>query len=210
MDAYVINLKKREDRWKQIQHDFRNTGLHLIRFDAIEDKNGGVGCTRSHLALVEYAKKKKLPYILVIEDDCVPTPEFTKYWGHVRKYIHHHVSEWDVFNGGPITVYKGTVRPLTKHFYSTNSTLGGHFNIYNQRAYDKLLSWENLPQAPEKRPIIDYWISWPNLTLTTYGIAPFIAIQRPGYSNLENKNKNLLHQFQAVETRILSILNSVL
>jgi GR25 family glycosyltransferase involved in LPS biosynthesis len=37
-NTYVVNLKKDTKKWNQIQEDFRNTGIHLNRFNAIYGK----------------------------------------------------------------------------------------------------------------------------------------------------------------------------
>jgi GR25 family glycosyltransferase involved in LPS biosynthesis len=79
MDAYVINLDKRPDRWEQIQKDWADfEEINLIRVSATEHTPGRVGCARSHLKLVQYAKDNNMPYILVLEDDATPTKNFKK------------------------------------------------------------------------------------------------------------------------------------
>ena len=38
-NTYVINLKKDNQKWEKIQSNFKNTGIKLIRFNAIHGAN---------------------------------------------------------------------------------------------------------------------------------------------------------------------------
>ena len=205
MDAYVINLDKRPDRWQQFQEDWKDTPINLIRFKAVEHKFGGVGCTRSHLALIQHAKDNNMPYVLVLEDDAIPTEQFTKLWKRCLTYIENHFDEWDVFNGGPTIVYKNYIKKLTSSFWKSDNVKGTQFVIYNKKCYDKLLTWESLPEKLENKPIIDEFISYPHLSLQTYGIYPFISIQRPGFSDVTKDYKNR-SVYKQMEEKIRKVL----
>lgn len=78
---YYINLDHRTDRNEQILGEFARMGIeHYERFPAIYHKEiGGVGCGRSHIAVLEDALQKGYKQILVFEDDfmfCVEPEEF--------------------------------------------------------------------------------------------------------------------------------------
>lgn len=80
---YYINLAHRRDRNEQILYEFRKMNIPQTkyeRFNAIHHKEiGGVGCGRSHAAVLEDALQKGYQQIMVIEDDfqfCVTAPEF--------------------------------------------------------------------------------------------------------------------------------------
>ena len=73
-NTYVINLKNDKEKWQKINYNFKNTGIKLLRFDAIYGKtvdkktkkkytsklcnifcpNGVVGCGISHIMLNEF------------------------------------------------------------------------------------------------------------------------------------------------------------
>jgi len=208
MDAYVINLDKRSDRWEQFQRDWNSiTDIKPIRFSAIQHRNGGVGCTRSHLALVQYAKDNNMPCILVLEDDAVPTEQFKTLWKKCIKYLDEHPG-WEVFNGGANVVYKRYIKRLTNTFYKTDTALGTHFIIYHQSCYDKVLSWESLPQNLDDRPVIDEFLSYPHLSLTFYGVCPYISIQHPGYSDIEKKERDREPIYERMQSLITKILKT--
>ena len=70
IDVYVVNLKKREDRLNHIiNHLNKLNFININIFEAIEHEIGSIGCTLSHLSLINYANKNNLPYIIIIEDD---------------------------------------------------------------------------------------------------------------------------------------------
>ena len=72
IDAIVyINLINRLDRKKQISKELDGLKCKYKRIDAIKHKNGGLGCVRSHIKCLEYAKENKLDNILIFEDDFV-------------------------------------------------------------------------------------------------------------------------------------------
>ena len=39
------------------------------RFDAIKEDIGAIGCLKSHLEVLNIARKNNLPYVLIYEDD---------------------------------------------------------------------------------------------------------------------------------------------
>jgi len=210
MDAYVINLDKRPDRWEQLQKDWADyPEINLIRVSAIEYSPGRVGCARSHLKLVKYAKDKKMPYILVLEDDARPTKEFKKLWKRCLRYIDDHQDEWDIFNGGTsmVSLTRGTAEKLTKIIFKANHAFGLQFVIYNQRCYDKVLTWEHIPRILERPPIDVFYTNF-FLNLVTYAVFPFIAVQREGVSNLLNKYTDYSSIFEHTAVKLKKIMDN--
>lgn len=69
---FYINLDKRKDRNEHIVNMFRECNIDdslIERFSAIEDVNGALGCTKSHITILDIAKSRGYKYILIIEDD---------------------------------------------------------------------------------------------------------------------------------------------
>jgi GR25 family glycosyltransferase involved in LPS biosynthesis len=79
--VFVINLEDRKDRWAEIQESFRNWPVQLERIDAVRASPGWKGCFESHKKVVQLAKDKGYPWVLVLEDDCMPCSEtsFTQF-----------------------------------------------------------------------------------------------------------------------------------
>ena len=65
-----INLESRVDRDIHIKRELMRMGfLNSERFPAVSNENGAIGCTQSHLSVVQNAIEKRSEYIFVFEDD---------------------------------------------------------------------------------------------------------------------------------------------
>jgi hypothetical protein len=70
--AVYINLDRRTDRRAAIESTLDSLHVPLesrTRFAAVAHSNGWIGCTMSHCAVIELAKEKGWPAVLVLEDD---------------------------------------------------------------------------------------------------------------------------------------------
>ena len=79
-NTYYINLEHRNDRKDHVIKEFATLGIKCAkRFNAIRNPNGAIGCTLSHIKLLQDAKQNGLPYIMIVEDDIQFTnPELFK------------------------------------------------------------------------------------------------------------------------------------
>jgi glycosyl transferase family 25 len=68
-NIFYINLDKRSDRKAHFENQMKMLRWQAHRFPAIEHQNGAIGCSMSHLKLLEYAKEQNLDHILIMEDD---------------------------------------------------------------------------------------------------------------------------------------------
>jgi len=113
MEAYVINLKNRTDRWERIQKDFSHVPLELKRWNAVKGADlpddsikdittdfcynfcslAMIGCWLSHSSIWYEIIEKKLPFAIILEDDSYPIENFNTlfptYWENIPK-------DWDV------------------------------------------------------------------------------------------------------------------
>ena len=64
-----INLDERVDRKQQIQQELATMFPVVERFAAIKRIPGSIGCTMSHIAVLERAKAEGWPSVLIVEDD---------------------------------------------------------------------------------------------------------------------------------------------
>lgn len=74
LDAVIyINLDDRKDRKKDIENELERMGVKkekIIRFPAVYEKlNGHLGCTKSHLKVLNIIKKSNFKNCLILEDD---------------------------------------------------------------------------------------------------------------------------------------------
>ena len=67
-----INLDHREDRKKSMEEQLRVfPSEKVVRFSAIKDDDGALGCCKSHIAVLEMAMRNKWKNVLILEDDAV-------------------------------------------------------------------------------------------------------------------------------------------
>ena len=81
---FVINLKRREDRLKHIQKEMEYMDWDYELFDAI-DIGSYVGCTLSHLNILNIAKERNYESVLIIEDDCSFMPYAKSFIDKIEK-----------------------------------------------------------------------------------------------------------------------------
>ncbi len=80
--AFCINLAARTDRWELAQPTFRDAGIDIRRFEAVDTRGssvrltpvptegpGAVGCLRSHAGIYRLVLQEQLKAALVFEDD---------------------------------------------------------------------------------------------------------------------------------------------
>ena len=68
-NIFYINLEHRTDRKEHVENQLKLIGLKGQRFNAIKMENGAVGCSMSHLKLLQQALKLGLDHIFIVEDD---------------------------------------------------------------------------------------------------------------------------------------------
>jgi GR25 family glycosyltransferase involved in LPS biosynthesis len=64
-----INLDHRTERRTEIEQELDRMDLSAERFSAIRTKPGIIGCTQSHLAVLQLAKERGWDHVLILEDD---------------------------------------------------------------------------------------------------------------------------------------------
>lgn len=187
---YVINKKNDTERLKNIKFSFKNYNLNVI--EAIEHDIGWKGCFLSHKKCLKIAKKLKLKYIIIMEDDCHPTSKFDDNLNEILLHLSKIKSEWNIFLGGVTNVWH--FNNYTKinnnlDLLSINKGKTTHFIIYNENCYDFFLNHEiNIP-------IDKCWHHKLNALISI----PFIAIQRDGISSIEKKYVNYYDKFKSIE-----------
>ena len=144
-----INLEHRKDRKIQIENEFKKMGVSddkIIRIDAVREKlNGHIGCCKSHIKALEYAKELGLNNVVIFEDDFV----FTKDKKHVDSMLTYFLKkfkEWDVIM--LTSVHKSLEDIDDIYIKKVNSASTSSAYIIQKHFYDKLLY--NLKSALSK------------------------------------------------------------
>jgi glycosyl transferase, family 25 len=98
-----INLKERTDRNEQVQNELQKyfPTEKIIRFEAIRNVRGNVGCTQSHIQVVKMAMDHNWPNVLIVEDDLQ--------WinGDTKQLSQFFTKSWDVILFGAAHVKFG-------------------------------------------------------------------------------------------------------
>ena len=182
--VYVINLDHRSDRWEATSQRCQECGLNPIRFSAVRASPGWVGRAQSHIKIIEAAKRRDLPWILILEDDADFDVKAIDRFRSLLPTLWAHRDGWERFSGGPTLPVDPDVRIFNIHHQLMYATgFATHFDLINGSAYDKILRWN----SRNTMPIDVYYgrLSQDDVTgfrsLCTY---PHIATQRLSNSNM--------------------------
>ena len=178
LPCYCINLDDRPEKWEETKAAFEGTGIKPKRFSAIRHTEGWRGCGASHVAIVREAMRHSHPWILVVEDDCVPAPDFTNRWPVVKKALWEERDAWDIFLAGP-TYIQGPLQPVGNELVQIGQGFATHFYVLHASAYEKVLAWN-----PDRHGPIDVYYSDQLRIVTSQ---PILATQRNGVSDIKNK-----------------------
>ena len=185
-----INLEKRPDRNEDMKKMTSIFADKVTRFLAIEDKPGFIGCTKSHIAVLEMAIENNWKNVLILEDDAIWN-KYEQGYNNLQKLINN---DYDVI------VLGGTfVNRINNTLISCKTTVG---YIVNSKYYKTLLSnfKEGLKKLEETHDrelyaIDTYWNTlqrrdnWLILT-------PCLVYQKPNYSDICNEFQDYTQYFQ--------------
>ena len=203
-EAFVINLNTRKDRWKAMQESFQDSGIKLQRFSAIKKDPGAYGLVLTVMKAVRHAKKRGLPALLLLEDDCVLRAGWKERWLRIKEWLEEHPDEWDIYSGGAQAYgddakevgHTGSIR-----FFRPKWSHGGHFIYIPARSYDLMLAkYKKCAPTTYKNPVIGADII--NGHLKRLISHPFVAYQDDGHSNIETKIVKRRDQYVKTERKL--------
>lgn len=191
----VINLKEQTDRWKQISKQLDLLGVKYERVEAVRKEPGWKGCAESFRRCYEIAKKRKYPWVLILEDDCLFQQNGMERFQELLPLLWERRDEWDVFNGGSISVHKACKILEEPPLFQLKSW-SAHFLLVNDHAYKRLLGLVKAHRADH----------FDKLRIRSWGTYPHIAIQQKGYSDIEKRQRNSRPNFHISDKILHSIL----
>jgi GR25 family glycosyltransferase involved in LPS biosynthesis len=197
----VINLDDRPDRWKAVQEEFASWPVPVERVSAIRLKPGWKGCSASHLKCVRLAKERGLPWILILEDDCVLRPDAVQRFTDLLPTLWSTRDRWDMFNGGVTALKKHRRVSHTPPLYEVTG-YAANFYLVHAASYDRILDGHPPTPAQFKDPIDVYYAD----TFRIWTTVPYLAAQRPGKSDIETERKGLMDytsSFDKAEQKLL-------
>lgn len=169
MKAVCLSLASRNDRWELAQKEFKEQGLNVERFYAIENPDRFLSFNLSQKAILESIKETTL----VFEDDV--------------KFVNNDL--YSILESAPIDwqmLYLSghVLQPLkkfNKHWWRCKHTHTTHSIIYKPEAAKYIYDCFD----PYKSGIYDdFLLNKIQPYIKAYICKPFITTQRPGYSDL--------------------------
>jgi glycosyl transferase family 25 len=191
--AFYINLDSRPDRKQHVERQLGIIGINAQRFKAIKLQNGALGCSMSHLKLIETAKENNWPHILVVEDDILFTNP-SLFVQQCNKFLSTH-KEFDValISGNNVPPYReidDTCVQVTKCQTTTGYLVQNHY--FDTLIQNYKMGIQNLMREPENHRIYAIDKFWFNLQAIHkwYLIIPLTVTQREDYSDIEKRPTN--------------------
>lgn len=198
MEAHVINLKERTDRWEAFKNNWKDAPFELIREDAIKYdglkiRNIYDAVFLKHRELLQKAKDEGEKHLFIMEDDAVPLPKYKERWEQIRQYLETR-DDWDIFNGGMLSIRQSITKVVrlsepTTLVLAVNRGCMAHFLYFNvETALEKLKDWEK-----DEKPEFDAYYAW---KLKTLACVPYIASQSDGVSDATNSLREWEDRFK--------------
>lgn len=202
-NAFYINLEHREDRKEHVEKELNNLGIKATRFNAIKMTSGAIGCSMSHLKILEDAKKNKLEHVLIIEDDIkFLNPELFK--NQINKFLELHQNNWDVIllagnNMPPYENIDDTCVKVSRCQTTTGYLVNGHYiNVLASNVKMGLTHLLNKPDEKSRFAIDKFWFVL-QAESKWYLITPLTVVQREDYSDIEQKITNYQDMMQDLD-----------
>jgi glycosyl transferase family 25 len=191
-NIFYINLDTRPDRKVFFENQMRMLRLKATRFNAIKNTNGAIGCSLSHLHLLQHAKKYNLDHILIMEDDIMfLNPQI--FIQNINNFLSKH-DNFDVLllAGNNMGEYVRIDDNCVKISHCQTTT--GY--LVKKHYYDKLIDnfktgIKNFMNTNLKLQyaIDQYWCTLQYVD-NWYLLTPLTVSQKPDYSDIEKKTIN--------------------
>jgi len=191
--AFYINLDTRPDRKQHVEKQLAMIGIKAERFNAIKMENGAIGCSMSHIKLLETARENDWEHILIVEDDILFTNP-KKFVNQANKFLSR-IQKFDVLMlaGNNMPPYIPVTDFCVK--VMTCQTTTGY--LVQRHYYDKLIDnfregVNKLLREPHNHSfyaIDKYWFHLQKVD-RWYLIVPLTVAQREDYSDIEKKQIN--------------------
>jgi len=201
--AFYINLAHRTDRKEHVENELEKIGIKATRFNAIKITNGAIGCSMSHLKLLEDAKKNKLAHILIVEDD-ITFLDSEVFKTQINKFLENHKNNWDVIllagnNMPPYEKIDDTCVKVNRCQTTTGYLVNGHYiNVLAANVKMGLTNLLNKPEEKTKYAIDKFWFVLQGAS-KWYLITPLTVVQREDYSDIEKKVTNYQKMMQDLD-----------
>jgi hypothetical protein len=188
MKAICLNLDKRKDRWRRSQKEFKEHGLTVERFPAVEHESPHHSFIQSQKAILKSITENTI----VFEDD-VKFINFDK-WQDILNSI---PEDFDIayLGGNP-----QSLQPLqvNEYWWKALDIWTTHAVVYSAKGAEKILSMF------EDDEMYDNWLSRYGLyCLNGYICKPFLCTQRPDVSDIWGRSVDYLDIIEQGQNKLI-------
>ena len=183
-----INLDRRTDRRREFEAECERMGITAERFSAVTHPEPGIGCTRSHLEVLRYAKRQGYPHVAIFEDDFC----FLVSREELERVVTAFPDDYDVVMFDRYMIQQQPYNDMFDRVLEAQSAAG---YVVHSRMYDRLI--ETLEEAVvlyEANPHC-HWLYindqyWKRLQPVSRWYVSRLQIgrQRPGFSDLKGRD----------------------
>lgn len=184
---YIINLAHRFDRRKAmseqcIKFDIKNAEY----FNAVHHHVGWKGATISHMNVIRKAKELNLPYVIIMEDDCVLSEHLLEISSVLNIAL---PQNWDMFYWGANHLEGRPILHLGKIYKCTYATSAMCYAVRNNM-YDKILDAVQLDKPH------DVYYAEMHKSINAYCVLPNLAWQSDSYSDILEREVKYVKEFE--------------
>lgn len=203
-----INLKRRPDRWSEMEVQFKKHNLDVIRIEAVDGNPmnwkpyegcfegkmqsfiGNMGCIASHINVYKMAKENKWKSVLIIEDDCDFIEDLNSKF---EKSIKTLPEDWDLlYFGGIHETRNGQFVPIkhNQYFVKAKRIITTTCYAIKENMYDTVIN-TILEKEPYMATAIDGYLgAYIQPKCTTYAYHPPVAWQRASFSDIQQGDRD--------------------
>ena len=197
-NIFCINLEKRKDRWDSFTEEMKKHSITgVVKYKGIDGGeiynptrmlNGELGILLTHLSLIKECKNRNYENVLIFEDDLV----LHENYNNLGDYMNQVPNDWDFIYFGGNHVYGDKPEKINDNILKLNYTVALHCVAIKNTMFDiiidKLNKFENQ---------VDACYADLHKSVNCYGITPNIALQKEGFSNIQNKIVNYNNFFNS-------------
>jgi glycosyl transferase family 25 len=194
-NAFYINLDHRTDRKEHVTGQLTNLGLQgFERFNAIKMENGAVGCSMSHLKILQTAVQNNWDHVLIVEDD-ITFLDLALFKANFETFLQRNGNNWDVIlfagnNMPPYDTIDDVCIKVKRCQTTTGYLVNGHYiKKLMENVKMGLTQLMYKPASHAMYAIDKFWFVLQAVD-KWYLIIPPTVVQREDYSDIEKKRTN--------------------
>jgi hypothetical protein len=170
------------------------------RVDAIKCDNGARGCALSHIKAIKLAKERGVPWVLILEDDCLMIPDARDRFIGLLNLLWERRVEWDVYSGGVTYLREYSTADLENSLFKVKA-YATQFILIHSGSYDLIIN--RFDEQPDI-PVYDVFLYKEFRVWTS---VPFLSGQRPDRSDIQNRSIDYTSLFRKAEEVLVEYKN---